>query len=140
VSETTTDVKTLVGDFFATMGRGEWDRLRRDFLSDGSSWTMMAPSLGAGGPQMDSGDAIVGFFSAGGEIFENGGPEVTINRILVDGDHAAVEAVGNGKLHNGKTYENVYHFAVDTKDGRILAVREYMDSHHVATVMGPPPA
>jgi uncharacterized protein len=130
------DVKTLVGDFFATMGRGDWERLRSKFLTDGSSWTMMAPSM-PGGPVMDSGDAIVAFFSAGGEVFEGGGPEVTINRILTDGEHAAVEAVGNGKLRNGRTYANVYHFAVDTKDGKVLAVREYMDSHHVATVMGP---
>jgi ketosteroid isomerase-like protein len=136
VSDTTTDVRALVSEFFATMGRGDFDRLRSEFLSDGSSWTMMAPSLQGGAPVMDSGDAIVGFFSAGGEVFVGGGPEVTINRILVDGDSAAVEAVGNGKLHNGNDYANVYHFAIDTKDGRILAVREYMDSHHVATVMG----
>jgi ketosteroid isomerase-like protein len=136
VSETTTDVKTLVGDFFDTMARGEWDRLRSEFLTDGSSWTMMAPSL-PGGPTMDSADAIVEFFSAGGAVFVDGAPEITINRILVDGDAAAVEAVGHGALHNGKTYSNVYHFAIDTKDGKIVAIREYMDSHHVATVMAP---
>ncbi len=133
------DVKALVKEFFATMGRGDWDRLRTEFLTDGSSWTMMAPSLGAG-PEMDSGDAIVAFFSAGDQVFEGGGPEVTINRILVDGDSAAVEAVGNAKLLNGNDYANVYHFAVDTKDGKVVAVREYMDSHHVATAMGPPPS
>jgi ketosteroid isomerase-like protein len=137
VSETRTDVRALVEDFFATMGRADWDRLRGELLADGASWTMMAPSL-AGGPTLDSADAIVGFFSAGGAVFENGGPEVTINRILVDGDSAAVEAVGTGRLHNGNTYANVYHFAVDTQDGRVVAVREYMDSHHVATVMPPP--
>jgi ketosteroid isomerase-like protein len=135
VSETT---KSLVADFFATMGAGDWERLRSELLTDESSWTMMAPSLQGGPPPMDSGDAIVAFFSAGGEVFEGGGPEVTIKRILADGDAAAVEAVGNGKLHNGNTYANVYHFAVDTKDGRVVAVREYMDSHHVATVMAPP--
>jgi ketosteroid isomerase-like protein len=130
-----TDTKTLVAEFFATMGRGDWERLRTEFLTDTSSWTMMAPSLQGGPPAMETGDAIVAFFSAGGEIFEGGGPEVTIERILTDGGAAAVEAVGNGTLHNGNTYANVYHFAIDTKDGRVLAVREYMDSHHVATVM-----
>jgi len=130
------DVRTLVSDFFETMGRGDFDRLRSEFLTDGSSWTMMAPSM-PGGPVMESGDAIVAFFAAGGEVFVDGGPEVTITRILVDGDHAAVEAEGHGKLHSGRDYSNVYHFAIDTKDGRVLAVREYMDSHHVATVMAP---
>lgn len=133
-----TDTRTLVAEFFATMGRGDWERLRSEFLTDASSWTMMAPSLSGGPPPMDSGDAIVAFFSAGGEVFEDDGPEVTIERIIADGDAAAVEAVGRGRLHNGNAYANVYHFAVDTHDGKVLAVREYMDSHHVATVMGPP--
>ena len=130
------DVRALVSAFFETMGRGDFDRLRSEFLTDESSWTMMAPSM-PGGPVMESGDAIVAFFSAGGEVFVDGGPEITITRILVDGDHAAVEAEGQGKLHNGRQYSNVNHFAIDTKDDRIVAVREYMDSHHVATVMAP---
>jgi ketosteroid isomerase-like protein len=131
------DVKTLVGDFFAALGASEWDRLRSEFLADDASWTMMAPSM-PGGPVLDDADAIIAFFSAGGEVFAEGdGPVVTINRILTDGDAAAVEGVGNGPLRNGKQYANVYHFAVDTKDGKIVAIREYMDSHHVATVMAP---
>lgn len=130
------DVRAVVGGFFETMGRGDFDRLRSEFLTDESSWTMMAPSM-PGGPVMESGDAIVAFFAGGGEVFVDGGPAITIKRILVDGDHAAVEAEGQGRLHSGKQYSNVYHFAIDTKDGRVLAVREYMDSHHVATVMAP---
>ena len=43
------DVKALVGEFFATMGRSDWDRLRTEFLTDGSSWTK--------GPQ-----PFIGFF------------------------------------------------------------------------------
>ena len=138
MSETTTDVRSLVSDLFATMGRGDWTRLRAQLLADDASWTMMAPSLGEG-PRMDSADAVVAFFSAGDQVFEGGGPAITISRILVDGDAAAVEAVGRGRLHNGNEYANVYHFALDTRDGKIAAVREYMDSHHVATVMPPPP-
>jgi hypothetical protein len=50
VSETT---KSLVADFFATMGAGDWERLRSELLTDESSWTMMAPSLQGGPPPMD---------------------------------------------------------------------------------------
>jgi uncharacterized protein len=38
-------------------------------------------------------------------------------------------------LHNGNTYDNRYHFAIDLRDGRVAAVREYMDSHHVVVTM-----
>ena len=46
---------------------------------------------------------------------------------------------GPAPLHNGKTYDNRYHFAIDLRDGRVAAVREYMDSHHVVVTMPPPP-
>ena len=134
MSETSTDVRALVADLFETMGRGDWDRLRSEVLAEDASWTMMAPSLGDG-PRTASADAIVAFFSAGDAVFAEGGPDVTIGRILVEGDAAAVEATGKGRLHNGNDYANTYHFAIDTRDGRVTAVREYMDSHHVATVM-----
>ena len=45
------DVRALVSAFFETMGRGDFDRLRSEFLTDESSWTMMAPSM-PGGPVM----------------------------------------------------------------------------------------
>jgi len=136
VSETT-DVRALVADFFDTMGRGDFERLHEQLLTDESTWTMMAPSLP--GPVLRGRDEIVAFFSAPG-VFEDGGPKVTITRVLVDGDSAAVEATGTGRLVNGNDYSNVYHFALETRDGRVVEVREYMDSHHVATVMSPPPA
>ena len=42
-----------------------------------------------------------------------------------------VEAVGRGRLKNGKEYLNNYAWAFEIKGSRINALREYMDSHYV---------
>ena len=46
------------------------------------------------------------------------------------------ESEGLGKLADGRTYHNRYAWAVEVKDGKIFAVREYMDSHYVAKLFG----
>ena len=137
MSETTTDAKALVLDFLATLGREDFQRLHDELLADDATWTIMTPSLGA--EPLQGRRAIVDFFAAANGVFEGGGgPAVTITRVVAEGDAVAVEASGTGPLVNGNTYDNRYHFAFDTRDGRVTAVREYMDSLHVVNVMPQP--
>jgi uncharacterized protein len=137
VSEATTDAKALVLEFLAVMGRGDFDRLHDEFLTDDSTYTMMAPSLGMA--PLEGRRAIVDFFGGANQMFAGGGgPEVTITRVVAEGDAVAVEATGTAPLVNGNTYDNRYHFAFDTRDGKVIAVREYMDSFHVVNVMPQP--
>jgi uncharacterized protein len=137
VSDTTTDAKTLVLEFLDALGREEFERLHDDFLTDESSWSVMTPSLEM--PPLEGRRRIVDFFAGANQVFEGGGgPRVTITRVVAEGDAVAVEATGTGRLVNGNTYDNRYHFAFDTRDGKVVAVREYMDSFHVVNVMPQP--
>jgi ketosteroid isomerase-like protein len=136
VSETTTDAKAVALELLATLDRQDFDALREQ-LTETATWTMMAPSLDP--PALEGRDAIVAFFGAGDQVFVDGAPKITIGRVVAEGDHVAIEGSGTGPLHNGNTYDNRYHFAIDVQDGRVAAVREYMDSHHVAVTMPPPP-
>ena len=79
-----------------------------------------------------SGRGIPEFFAGGGAMFEGGAPTVTITGTTAEGGRVAIEAVGTGKLRNGRDYANRYHFLLEVRDGRVLAIREYMDSQHVA--------
>lgn len=36
-----------------------------------------------------------------------------------------------GELKNGRVYDNRYHIAMTFRDGKISAVREYLDTQHV---------
>jgi uncharacterized protein len=130
------DAKTTALEFLATLERQDFEALGEQLTED-ATWTMMAPSIDP--PPLAGREAILAFFAAGDQVFETGGPKLTIGRTVAEGDHVAIEATGTAPLHNGRTYDNRYHFAIDLRDGKVAAVREYMDSHHVVVTMPPPP-
>jgi ketosteroid isomerase-like protein len=63
-------------------------------------------------------------------VYENGALEVTPTAAVAQGDKVAVEATSHAKLKNGKVYQNAYHFLFEFRDGKILSVKEYMDTKH----------
>jgi ketosteroid isomerase-like protein len=59
-----------------------------------------------------------------------------VHGVTDDGDRVAVEAESFGKMNNGMTYNNTYHFLFVFRDGKICLSKEYNDSRHAAQVMG----
>ena len=59
------------------------------------------------------------------------GLRMTVKGTVAEGDRVAVEVVSHGVLSNGRVYENEYHMLITLRAGRIAAVKEYYDSHHV---------
>jgi ketosteroid isomerase-like protein len=55
---------------------------------------------------------------------------ISITRIVADGDQLAVEAESSMDLKNGRKYRQNYHFAIECRDGKLLHVREYLDTQH----------
>jgi ketosteroid isomerase-like protein len=64
------------------------------------------------------------------------GLEIIIGDMTAEGDRVAVEAESKAKLVNGTLYHNRYHFLFVLRDGRIQAVKEYLDTLHVANALG----
>ena len=57
------------------------------------------------------------------------GPYLNIPElILADGDHVVVLAKGDAETVEGKRYDNDYCFVFRMQDGKIVEVREYMDT------------
>jgi uncharacterized protein len=56
--------------------------------------------------------------------------------ILADGDHVAVLARGDAQTVEGKRYDNAYCFVFRLAEGRIVEVREYMDTKLADAVLG----
>jgi ketosteroid isomerase-like protein len=63
------------------------------------------------------------------------GLRLTPKGITAEGDRVAVEAESYGKHANGKIYQNQYHFLIEVRDGKIQAVREYLDTMHANDVL-----
>lgn len=57
-----------------------------------------------------------------------GGLRMTVVSSLAEGDRVALEVTSSGDLKNGRRYRQEYHFVMEFRDGRICAVREYLDT------------
>ena len=111
------------------MNEQDYERLWNEYLSEDSTWTLIAK-----GTEPMRGRAIPDFFAGGGSIFEAGAPTIEVTGVTAEGERVAIEGTGRGRLRNGRDYDNSYHFLMIVRDGRVLSVREYMDSAHVADV------
>ena len=63
-----------------------------------------------------------------------GGLQMTVLGLLAEGNDVAVEVESQGDLRNGRKYRQQYHFLITFRDGKIAAVREYLDTHHAFDV------
>src|SRR3954451_14300136 len=61
-------------------------------------------------------------------------------RFIADDDHVAVEARGEMVTRAGLAYENEYCLVYRLRDGKIVEIREYLDSALCEAVLGKYPA
>jgi ketosteroid isomerase-like protein len=130
-----TPQEQIVLDFFRILSSGELEAIRKTLHPD-AQWRPMVeniPGAGVHGPR----DMIVDQFLAPVRgMFAPGDPKTTVNTLVSMGDFVMVESTGRGKLADGRTYDNRYAWALELKDGLVYRIREYMDSHYVATLFG----
>ena len=62
------------------------------------------------------------------------GLTMTVDSAIAEGDKVALEVRSHGQLTNGKVYEQEYHFLMSLRDGKICAVKEYLDTQHAHAV------
>lgn len=58
------------------------------------------------------------------------GLTATIEGVTAEGERVAIEATSSAQLGGGGTYGNRYHFLVRVRDGRVIEMREYLDTHY----------
>lgn len=59
------------------------------------------------------------------------GLKMTVKNLIAEDDKIALEAESYGELQNGRVYNQQYHFLLTVRDGRIKAIKEYLDTQHV---------
>ena len=57
------------------------------------------------------------------------GMQGSIDGVTAEGERVAIEARSTAQAANGLVYRNHYHFLVQVRGGRVVHVREYMDTH-----------
>jgi len=67
------------------------------------------------------------------------GFKLNVTHMIGEETMVAAEVESLGKHANGMTYNNKYHFLFTIgNDGKIIAVKEYMDTQHLANILAGP--
>ena len=58
------------------------------------------------------------------------GLAMNVGSCIAEGNSIALEAVSSGALRNGRQDRQEYHMLLRFRDGKIVSVREYLDTQH----------
>ncbi|MCK9504503.1 MAG: nuclear transport factor 2 family protein [Porticoccaceae bacterium] len=125
--------KHLVTDFFAHFKRKDVQKAL-DMMTEDATWWIggkaeLFPMCGL--KTKEEMAAILFELVPGTED----GLEIKPKSMIAEGNKVACEAESYGVLGNGRIYNNEYHFLIEIRDGKIAAVKEYLDTMHTADVL-----
>ena len=122
--------KELVRRFMSCLSRGDVDGFVGMYHPQGCVWTS--------GKTLISGTSNKAQIAAAGSaIFEAfpDGLAFTIHSMVAEGDKVAVEAESKGMHASGVLYNNLYHFLFEFREGKLLSLKEYMDTELVTDIL-----
>ncbi|MDA9610328.1 nuclear transport factor 2 family protein [Pseudomonadota bacterium] len=129
MSSVTDQNKKITKEFFEALSNGSDEYL--DFYTDESIiWT--AGNNAIGGTRTK--EEVVSFAQNILAAFPTG-IKFYITGITAEEDRVAVEIDGEAVHASGETYNNQYHFLLIIKDGKILELKEYMDTQLAAKIL-----
>jgi ketosteroid isomerase-like protein len=130
-----TENERLALQFFEVLSTGELERLR-PLLHDEVTWIPQVKDIPGAGTYSGHKGVIDDFLAPVRGMFAPGDPKTTVLSMVSRGPLVMCESVGQGKLADGRVYDNRYAWAIELREGKVFAIREYMDSHYVAKLFG----
>ena len=126
--------KALVREYFRRMQAG--DPTVAEMMADDITW-WVPQSSELGGTHRGKA-AVIALMGKGGELYQL--PlRVTIEEMVAERDQVCVQLVVEAKTAAGLPYRNDYHFAFRIRDGKLAAVREYVDTKYASELLFPSP-
>lgn len=129
VTATCANERTVL-EFFAALSSGDLERVRA-LLHPEATWTAQVREVPGAGTHKGHRGIIDEFLTPVRGLFAPGDPKVFIDSIASNGPLVMTETRGAGHLKDGRPYSNLYAWAFEIHDGKVTAIREYMDSHYV---------
>ena len=123
--------KAIVSDFLATFSRGDVAGVLQK-MADDATWWVSGTVQGFSGTYEKStfGALLEGVKT----VYKNGAMQFKPISMVAEGRFVAVEASSYAELTNGRIYSNRYHLLFEIRDGKVLRVKEYMDTQHAHSV------
>jgi ketosteroid isomerase-like protein len=125
----TEENKEVAIKFFEALSSGSQTYL--DFYNDESIiWTAGENAIGGTRTKKEIVDFAQGILSA----FPNG-IKFNITGITAENERVAVEVSGEAIHASGELYNNKYHFLLKIQHGKILELKEYMDTQLASKIL-----
>jgi len=129
MSSITEENKKIAIKFFEALSSGSETYL--DFYTDDSViWTAGDNAIGGTRTKKEIVDFAQGILAA----FPSG-ITFKITGITAENDRVAVEVSGEAIHASGEEYNNQYHFLLTIKNGKIIELKEYMDTQLAAKIL-----
>jgi ketosteroid isomerase-like protein len=132
--EAETDSEHVVLQFLAALSAGDLEGVRL-MLHEEATWKPQVRAVPGAGIHRGRNGIVDDFLKPIRGLFRPGDPKVIVDSIASRGPLVMVESHSGGHLADGRPYENLYAWAVEVRDGKIYALREYFDSHYVVELM-----
>jgi uncharacterized protein len=122
-----TDAKTVVLRYFDALQRGDEHAVRAAFAED-ATWTIAAGDLPMSGLWEGRDGIMDGFFAVAMANYEPGSISLEMTAIVAEQDEVVLQWTSRARTRDGRPYENGCIAIFTVREGRIQAVREYMDT------------
>jgi len=124
--------KDLVTEFLKRFGRNDVPGVL-DMMDEECTWWIggkveLFPLAG-----VKSKDEMRGILGAIVEPMPNG-LEMRLRATTAEGERVAAEVESYGEAANGRIYNNDYHFLFRVRDGKMIEIKEYLDTMHTKAV------
>lgn len=121
----------LAVQFLATLSSGDLEGVRA-LLHENATWKTMVEDIPGAGTHVGPAGIVDKFLMPIRGMFRPGDPKILIDTIASNGPLVIAETHGQGVLADGRPYANLYCWAFEMRDGKVFAIREYMDSLYVS--------
>lgn len=128
------DGKAVVARYVAALNTGDGATVEDSFAED-AVWTVDG-DLPFSGTWVGRDEILNGFFAAAGTLLEPGSTRVEVTRMLADGADVVLEWTSRARTRSGEDYENHCIGVFTVVDGKIAAIREYMDTGYAQQRLG----
>jgi ketosteroid isomerase-like protein len=129
------EYERLYLEFFDTLSSGDLEKIRATFHED-AVWQVQVKGILGEGAHRGRKAIVDDFLAPVRGLFKPGDPKVTVTSLASNGPLVIGECASRGTLADGREYANLYVFVLEFEDGKVLKLREYMDSLYTARLQG----
>jgi ketosteroid isomerase-like protein len=132
---TGTSNKAIVADFLEAFSRGDVNGVLQR-MADDATWWVAGTLNGMSG--IYEKQAFGALLRGVKTIYKAGAMQFEPKAMVAEDSFVAVEATSYAELNNGRIYSNQYHLLFEIRDGKVLRVKEYMDTQHAHAIFFAP--